>query len=112
MPEDSEKCPFCSEPMELGWVAGGGVYWRKKEWGLPKFVLFELGEPLGPKASYYQLSLTIPHVPAQRCVNCRIVLIRYPKKETPSAFLKMCIKCGKQIPIASEECPFCKSKQT
>ncbi len=30
---------------------------------------------------------------------------------TPKAFLKKCRKCGREIPIASEECPFCKSKQ-
>jgi len=32
-------------------------------------------------------------------------------KETPKAFLKQCIKCGKEIPIASEECPYCGAKQ-
>ena len=32
-------------------------------------------------------------------------------KGTPKAFLKKCPKCGREIPIASEECPFCKSKQ-
>jgi len=107
-----EICPYCSESMELGWVAGvGGVYWRKKEWGLPKLVAFNLGEALGPRASYYQLSLTMPHVTAYRCVNCRVVLIRYAEKEASKAFLKKCVKCGKKIPLASEECPFCKTKQ-
>ena len=32
-------------------------------------------------------------------------------KGTPKAFLKKCPKCGREIPIASEECQFCKSKQ-
>lgn len=47
-----------------------------------------------------------------------IVLIapRLPKislkpEETPKSFLKKCIKCGAEIPIASEECPICGSKQ-
>jgi len=31
---------------------------------------------------------------------------------TPKAFMKKCAQCGKQIPIASEECPYCGTKQT
>jgi DNA-directed RNA polymerase subunit RPC12/RpoP len=27
------------------------------------------------------------------------------------AFLKKCVKCGKEIPIASEECQYCGAKQ-
>jgi len=30
---------------------------------------------------------------------------------TPKAFLKKCLKCGKEIPVASETCPFCHSGQ-
>ena len=30
---------------------------------------------------------------------------------TPKSFLKNCAKCGKEIPIASEECPYCETKQ-
>jgi hypothetical protein len=32
-------------------------------------------------------------------------------KVTPRAFLKNCPKCGREIPIASEECQYCKTKQ-
>jgi hypothetical protein len=32
--------------------------------------------------------------------------------ETPKSFLKDCAACGRQIPIASEECPFCQAKQS
>jgi len=32
-------------------------------------------------------------------------------KGTPGAFLKKCRECGREIPIASEECSFCKTKQ-
>jgi len=35
----------------------------------------------------------------------------FQSKETPKAFLKQCIKCSKEIPIASEECPYCGAKQ-
>ncbi len=30
---------------------------------------------------------------------------------TPKGFLKKCVECGKEIPIASEECQYCKTKQ-
>ncbi|MGQ9625207.1 MAG: hypothetical protein ACUVT9_07565 [Candidatus Bathycorpusculaceae bacterium] len=30
---------------------------------------------------------------------------------TPKAFLKKCVQCQKEIPIASEECPYCETKQ-
>jgi predicted RNA-binding Zn-ribbon protein involved in translation (DUF1610 family) len=30
---------------------------------------------------------------------------------TPKAYLKKCVECRKLIAIASEECPFCGSKQ-
>lgn len=33
------------------------------------------------------------------------------KPITPKNFLKQCIKCGKEIPIASEICPYCGTKQ-
>jgi hypothetical protein len=33
------------------------------------------------------------------------------KKVTPKAFLKKCPKCDREIPIASEECPYCGIKQ-
>jgi predicted RNA-binding Zn-ribbon protein involved in translation (DUF1610 family) len=36
------------------------------------------------------------------------------KKEshvTPKSFLKRCVKCGMEIPIASEQCPYCGEKQ-
>lgn len=29
----------------------------------------------------------------------------------PQGFLKKCINCGKEIPIASEECQYCGTKQ-
>ena len=33
------------------------------------------------------------------------------EERMPKGFLKKCIKCGREIPIASEECPFCKTIQ-
>lgn len=34
-----------------------------------------------------------------------------PKPVTPKGFLKQCTKCGKEIPIASEACPYCETRQ-
>lgn len=33
-----------------------------------------------------------------------------PTERTPTAFMKKCVKCGREIPIASEECPSCGSR--
>jgi hypothetical protein len=32
-------------------------------------------------------------------------------KQTPKSFLKNCVRCGKDIPIASEKCKFCGARQ-
>ena len=32
-------------------------------------------------------------------------------RQTPKSFLKKCLNCGQEIPIASETCPYCGSKQ-
>ncbi len=34
-----------------------------------------------------------------------------PLQQTPQSFLKKCPNCGQEIPIASETCPHCGSKQ-
>jgi hypothetical protein len=31
--------------------------------------------------------------------------------ETPKSFIKKCANCGREIPIASEQCPYCGQKQ-
>jgi predicted RNA-binding Zn-ribbon protein involved in translation (DUF1610 family) len=38
--------------------------------------------------------------------------MQYLLKLTPKEFLKKCVKCGKNIPIASEHCPYCGIEQT
>ncbi|MEM3730464.1 MAG: hypothetical protein QW667_03045 [Candidatus Bathyarchaeia archaeon] len=39
---------------------------------------------------------------------------KWAPKQTgmPKSFLKRCVKCNKEIPIASEECPYCGQRQT
>lgn len=56
----------------------------------------------------------LPNVEAYRCTSCRLVLFHYriPQAEiTPKSFLKKCAKCAEEIPIASEYCPKCGTKQ-
>ena len=42
----------------------------------------------------------------------RPILARHPlnPEKTPKSFLKKCVKCGREIPLASEECPYCGQK--
>jgi predicted RNA-binding Zn-ribbon protein involved in translation (DUF1610 family) len=37
---------------------------------------------------------------------------QYLLRLTPKTFLKRCVKCGKEIPIASEECQYCGARQS
>ncbi len=51
-------------------------------------------------------------VPGLKCENCGIAVVDYRAPGyTPKSFLKKCIKCGGDIPIASEECVYCGAKQ-
>ncbi|UCE29152.1 MAG: hypothetical protein JSV85_07885 [Candidatus Bathyarchaeota archaeon] len=36
---------------------------------------------------------------------------RFLLKMTPGTFFKRCVKCGREIPMASEECPHCEATQ-
>jgi len=41
----------------------------------------------------------------------RFLLGIFRGQETRRSFLKKCVKCGRDIPIASEECPYCNAEQ-
>ena len=50
------------------------------------------------------------------CENCGYIELYKKMKGTKqgrhdNAFLKRCVKCRKEIPIASEECQYCGAKQ-
>lgn len=36
---------------------------------------------------------------------------KQPKQQRSTMFLKRCVNCNKEIPIASEECQYCGAKQ-
>jgi len=92
-----KKCPECGGAMEKGYIITEGIRWSKE-----KHARLALWEDF------------IPNVEAYRCTNCKLVMIPhgYEKdKPTPKSFLKNCVRCRKEIPIASEECPHCGAKQ-
>lgn len=54
------------------------------------------------------------NVPALQCRGCELVLFRCGKGKSLKAsksYLKKCVRCGKKIPIASEECQYCGTNQ-
>ena len=52
------------------------------------------------------------NLPALKCGNCRIAILSCEKTGIAfGKFLKKCVNCGKEIPIASEVCSSCEAKQ-
>jgi DNA-directed RNA polymerase subunit RPC12/RpoP len=105
------KCPKCGKSMAIGWIGSTGVglvAWRegkKMSWRKRRERLQSIwsGECLR----------------AYRCKECGIFICYERGKQpdykgvegTPKGFLKKCINCGKDIPIAAEECSYCGAKQ-
>jgi len=99
-----KKCPICGGKLAKGYFdAPRGVYWSTEK---HKFGIILLDSVM-PGAL-----MTQDNVPALRCENCGIAIIDYrAPMYTPKSFLKECMKCGKEIPVVSEECPYCGAKQ-
>jgi len=84
----------------VAWVEGKKISWRKR------------GERLQSMWSGECLR-------AYRCKECGIFICyergKQPDYEgvggTPKGFLKKCINCGEEIPVASEACSYCGTKQ-
>jgi hypothetical protein len=56
------------------------------------------------------------YLPAVKCRNCKFVAFISTRDVdepaiTPKSFMKKCVECSKEIPVASEECPYCGAKQ-
>jgi len=99
------KCSVCGVEMHLAQKLSFRIGGTRGEWKLLVGEWAELGEELLP------LYVCV-------CPQCgRIELFAdektkgYLLKITPPSFLKKCVGCGKQIPIASEECQYCGAKQ-
>ena len=100
-----KKCYSCGIEMQFAQkvpfrIKGTPGYWKLVfgEWA-------ELGEEM--------LSFDVYVCPS--CGEIRLLADEKSKTSllrlTPKAFLKKCVKCGKEIPIASEECQYCGTKQ-
>jgi predicted nucleic-acid-binding Zn-ribbon protein len=90
-----EKCPKCGGDM----VRGDRLVAHTRV--LASVSLAKRGDILGDSI--------IPYY----CENCGYIEFYKEIKgvKHQNAFLKKCVKCGKKIPIASEECQYCGAKQ-
>lgn len=101
------KCPRCDVEMEHEGVHLFRVGGTSGEW------IFLFGDIAEIKEEPLPLHVYM-------CPKCgKLELFTHEKAKgvllrgkkigvTPKVFLKKCPKCGREIPIASEECPFCK----
>lgn len=95
-----KKCPICGGELDRGYVgAHEGIMWdsvKRKYYG----------------AMLWRFYSVFLNTPALRCERCGIMIFDYGYDvRTPRSFFKKCIKCSKNIPLASEECQYCGSKQ-
>jgi len=100
-----KKCPDCGSEMEKGYLFTDGVVIR---WNHKKHKFFVRGELL--ETQIWNLN----SIEAYRCVKCKLAFFYYgklPLSETPKSFLKNCVRCGIEIPIASDYCFKCGAKQ-
>jgi len=101
-----KKCPNCGGELNKGYfTAPRGMFWDTKKHGLDSMA-----------ADYVKPALTsvwtLENVPALKCEKCGVAIIDTKKiGRTPRSFLKKCIQCDELIPIASEYCPKCGTKQ-
>jgi DNA-directed RNA polymerase subunit M/transcription elongation factor TFIIS len=104
-----KKCPKCGGEMERGYLITDGTQIR---WAHEPHKLIMRGEVLMDVIPVITMNFK-----AHRCSDCKLILFNYehlapqPPSETPKTFLKKCTRCGKNIPLASEECPYCGAKQ-
>jgi len=101
-----KECPVCGENLdEVYLTAPRGFYLSPEKAKLGIYFL----DTVMPSVSSVAL---LRNAPALKCENCGIAIIDYGASGyTPKSFLKNCVKCGKEIPIASEECQYCGTKQ-
>jgi predicted RNA-binding Zn-ribbon protein involved in translation (DUF1610 family) len=101
-----KRCYSCNTEMQYA----EKVPFRIK--GTPGFWKLIVGEwaELGEEMLYLDVYV------CPKCGEIRLFADEKAKqsllKLTPKAFLKKCIACGKAIPIASEQCPYCRQKQS
>jgi ribosomal protein L40E len=106
----SAKCSNCNVEMQsfgtIPFRIGGGPGWGALAFG----PWTKMGESMLPFDVYACPRCGKVELHASEAAR-ELLLEERRKSETPNSFLKICVKCGKSIPIASEECQFCGSKQ-
>jgi len=97
-----KKCPVCGEELVKGFIIPTWhLHWDTKK----RRFATHLGIPLVWR---------VRNVAALRCKSCKIVIFdweEYVSSATPKSFLKKCVGCGKEIPIAELQCQYCGAKQ-
>lgn len=97
--EEIKKCPLCGGDLEEGYLnAPRAIYWDTHK---------HIAISGGPVVLGSALEMT--NIPSKRCTECNVIMFNGPI--TPASFLKKCIKCAREIPIASEECQYCGKRQ-
>jgi ribosomal protein L32 len=96
------KCYSCGSEMHLAHRIPFRIKGTEGLWKLVFGEWAELGETL--------LNFDVYVCPS--CGEVRFSADEQTKRSLlGTAFLKKCVKCGKEIPIASEECQYCGTKQ-
>jgi ssDNA-binding Zn-finger/Zn-ribbon topoisomerase 1 len=101
-----KECPVCGGKLDKIYLTAPRGYYLSAE--KAKLGVYFL-DTIMPSVSS---GVLLENAPALKCENCGIAIIDYrAPRYTPKSFLKKCVKCGKEIPIASEECSYCGTKQ-
>jgi rRNA maturation endonuclease Nob1 len=100
------KCPNCGGKLDKGYfTAIRGMYWDTEKFGLTRYLIDRM-------LSGWTRQFELDNAPAKRCERCGIAILDYGVLgKTPRSFFKKCVQCGELIPIASDYCPKCGTKQ-
>jgi rRNA maturation endonuclease Nob1 len=102
-----KKCPNCGGELKEGYfTAPRGMFWDAKKHRKSTMV----GDYIMPAMTSV---FTLENFPALKCEKCGVAIMDTRRiGKTPRSFLKKCVECSEMIPIASEYCPKCGTKQT
>ncbi len=92
-----KECPICHGEIHKGYInPPKDMHWDTQ------------------KRKFYGRMSVGESFPALRCKQCEIVIFdweEYVRQQTPKGFLKTCIGCGREIPIAELKCKYCGYEQ-
>jgi len=101
-----KECPKCGGTLDKGYfTAIWGMFWDTEKHGLAASLRYRF-------LAGWTRQFELESAPALRCERCGIAILDYGLiGKTPRSFLKKCVECDELIPIASEYCPKCGTKQ-